>query len=339
MKKIKLNLKFTDKTKRIIFIFFMIFFLFFLALFPTDVEVITPGVINKVGNLYSMEKGSNNNFYQTAVYAFRRPNFIMRSFLELSSKNKTIKIDTSALSNKEDYEMAKIDGIVSTKSAIVAAYILAIKNGYDVNLDYDITGFYIYYISNGLKKKLSIGKKFTKINGEKITKDFYLNKLNNDYFLNDITLENDKEKITLSKDLLLKNKIFIKPDIKIIKTSPKIEIKGDTGLGPSAGMINAISIYFNLINKKINYKIAGTGTINLLGKIGPIGGIVQKIHTTNKNGMDYFIIPKENYERSYDEINKIEKNLKVKLIVVDSFEQAISKIGEIKWKSLKQLIF
>ena len=326
--------KLTDKTKRIIFVFLMVFSLFFLCLFPTDVEVITPGALNKVNNLYKMENENDNEFYQTAVYAFRRPNFIMRSFLELSSKNKTRRIDVSNLSNSEDLKMAEIDGVVSSKSAIVAAYNLAIKKGYDVKLEYDITSFYIYYTSPNLRSKLKIGTMFNKINGKAITKDFYLNDLK-DELKKDIVLENEKGKVTISKKELSSSKLYLKPNIKITKTSPKIKISGNTGYGPSAGMINAVNIYYNLINKKINHKIAGTGTINLKGDVGAIGGIVQKIYTTNKYKMDYFLIPRENYDVAYDEIESVKRKVSVKVVVVNDLEDAINKLGDIKWKSLK----
>ena len=100
-------------------------------------------------------------------------------------------------------------------------------------------------------------------------------------------------------------------------------------------MINAVNIYYNLINKKINHKIAGTGTINLKGDVRAIGGIIQKIYTTNKYKMDYFLIPRENYDASLDEIESVKRKVKVKVIVVNSLEDAISKLGDIWWKNLK----
>lgn len=42
-------------------------------------------------------------------------------------------------------------------------------------------------------------------------------------------------------------------------------------------------------------KIAGTGTINLDGTVGPIGGVKQKIFAAEAVGATYFLCPAENY--------------------------------------------
>lgn len=68
--------------------------------------------------------------------------------------------------------------------------------------------------------------------------------------------------------------------------------------GPSAGLMFTLTVY-NLITPEDltgGRKIAGTGTINPEGKIGPIGGVEQKVASAERAGAEYFLAPAENYE-------------------------------------------
>ncbi len=47
-------------------------------------------------------------------------------------------------------------------------------------------------------------------------------------------------------------------------------------------------------------RIAGTGTVNLDGKVGQIGGVKFKVMAAEKAGADLFIVPTENYEQAQE---------------------------------------
>lgn len=66
--------------------------------------------------------------------------------------------------------------------------------------------------------------------------------------------------------------------------------------GPSAGLMFTLGIIDELTANAITYekKIAGTGTINVNGEVGPVGGILQKIAASEKAGMELFLIPEIN---------------------------------------------
>lgn len=66
--------------------------------------------------------------------------------------------------------------------------------------------------------------------------------------------------------------------------------------GPSGGMIFAIGVIELLTQKDLlqGRHIAGTGTITTDGKVGPIGGINQKILAAHKAGATLFIAPADN---------------------------------------------
>jgi len=65
--------------------------------------------------------------------------------------------------------------------------------------------------------------------------------------------------------------------------------------GPSAGLMMALTIINRLSPTDITHghKIAGTGTIDVDGAVGAIGGVKQKIIGARKVGAEYFFVPGE----------------------------------------------
>jgi len=67
--------------------------------------------------------------------------------------------------------------------------------------------------------------------------------------------------------------------------------------GPSAGLMFTLGIYDLVTSQDLTggRKIAGTGTIDLEGNVGPIGGVQQKVVAAERAGAEYFLSPTENY--------------------------------------------
>ncbi|WP_329137843.1 YlbL family protein [Streptomyces sp. NBC_00670] len=75
-----------------------------------------------------------------------------------------------------------------------------------------------------------------------------------------------------------------------------IDIKlADVG-GPSAGLMFALGIYDKLTPGSLTGGtfVAGTGTIDDAGKVGPIGGVEMKTVGARDKGARYFLTPKDN---------------------------------------------
>lgn len=70
---------------------------------------------------------------------------------------------------------------------------------------------------------------------------------------------------------------------------------GNVG-GPSGGMIFALGVFDALTEGSLldDSHIAGTGTINTGGLVGPIGGIDLKMQAAKRDGTDIFLAPKAN---------------------------------------------
>lgn len=66
--------------------------------------------------------------------------------------------------------------------------------------------------------------------------------------------------------------------------------------GPSAGMMFALAVIDKLDPANITHgmKIAGTGTINEDGAVGPIGGITHKVRASKDAGAEVFLAPAMN---------------------------------------------
>lgn len=76
----------------------------------------------------------------------------------------------------------------------------------------------------------------------------------------------------------------------------EVQIRIDDVGGPSAGMMFALGIVDKLTPENITggQHIAGTGTIDAAGKVGPIGGIRQKLFGAQRAGAAFFLSPADN---------------------------------------------
>lgn len=86
--------------------------------------------------------------------------------------------------------------------------------------------------------------------------------------------------------------------------------------GPSAGISIVTAIYSAITEKYINNEVAMTGEISIRGYVKPIGGVVAKIEAARKAGVKKVIIPKENWQESF-------KDMDIDIIPVERIEEVI----------------
>ena len=96
-----------------------------------------------------------------------------------------------------------------------------------------------------------------------------------------------------------------------------------TESGPSGGMMMALMVY-NAITKQDltrGKKVVGTGTIDLDGNVGEIGGVKYKLIGAVNNNADVFLVPAGNY----DEAMKVkkEKGYSIDVVSVKNLKDAI----------------
>ncbi|MFG2228768.1 PDZ domain-containing protein [Streptomyces sp. NPDC048723] len=107
-----------------------------------------------------------------------------------------------------------------------------------------------------------------------------------------------------------------------------IDIKlADVG-GPSAGLMFALGIVDKLTPEDLTGGkfVAGTGTIDDAGKVGPIGGIQMKTIGARKAGAEYFLTPAENCTSAASHIP--DGLTLVKVSTIDDATKALEKISK-----------
>jgi Lon-like protease len=108
---------------------------------------------------------------------------------------------------------------------------------------------------------------------------------------------------------------------------------GNVG-GPSAGLMFSLAIYDALTPGELTggKNIAGTGTMDDAGTVGPIGGIRQKLVGARRAGADYFLAPADNCD---DVVGNVPDGLTVvKVATFDEGRAAVRDIGTGKAASL-----
>jgi len=100
---------------------------------------------------------------------------------------------------------------------------------------------------------------------------------------------------------------------------------GNVG-GPSAGLMFALAVIDKLTPGTLggDTPIAGTGTIDAAGTVGPIGGIEQKLHGARDDGAQFFLAPGENCA---DVVGNIPNGLRV--VRVDTLDDAVTAVEQI----------
>ena len=93
----------------------------------------------------------------------------------------------------------------------------------------------------------------------------------------------------------------------------QVTISLDDVGGPSAGLMFSLGLVDMLTPGSLNNgaHVAGTGTIDDAGKVGPIGGIQQKMQGARGDGATVFLVPAENCDSAAGAVPKGLRTVKV----------------------------
>ena len=108
---------------------------------------------------------------------------------------------------------------------------------------------------------------------------------------------------------------------------------GNVG-GPSAGTMFSLAVYDTLTPGPLTggQKIAGTGTINAAGRVGPIGGIQQKLVGAHDGGATWFLAPADNCD---EVVGHVPDGLRVvRIATFDEARKAVEAIADKRAGSL-----
>jgi len=110
-----------------------------------------------------------------------------------------------------------------------------------------------------------------------------------------------------------------KTDINPYDYDIHVNFPGGTPIdGPSAGIAITTAIYSAIKQIPIDCKIAMTGEISIFGRVKPIGGVVAKIEAAKQAGVKKVIIPKDNWQHLFRDIDGID------IITVENISEVLS---------------
>lgn len=113
------------------------------------------------------------------------------------------------------------------------------------------------------------------------------------------------------------------------------EIGIDSGdiIGPSAGLAFTLGTLDALTPGELTggKKVAATGTIDINGSVGRIGGIEQKVHAVHRAGAALFIVPQPEYEAAIEAA----RGLELKVVGVHTLQEALAALDGIGGNALQ----
>ena len=220
----------------------------------------------------------------------------------------------------------------SMDNAIINAYQKASK---EINIKSIINN--VSYISEESESDLKVGDQIISVNGTNISSIAELKeiveKLNENKKVNLKIKRKDKERDAYATTYKIDG--VTKIGISFVTTydyeaTPNVNIKSKaTEAGSSGGLMMSLTVYNQLTETDITKgkKIVGTGTIDIDGNVGEIGGVKYKLIGAVKNKADIFICPEENYEEAISVAK--DKDYDIKIISAKTFDEALEKLANI----------
>lgn len=338
--------------KRFHFRFFIILiaiFLFIASFFTLPFYVSKPGMAKELGPIIEVENGyeEEGKFMLTTI-RMGKANIYTYLMANFSDYQEIYPLEAirSEEETEEEYNVRQLHLMASSKlAAIEVAYKKA-----GMPIDYEFNGVYVLNVVEDMPAagKLEPGDRIFRVDGKEFS--------SSEQFIEYVGGKKAGDEITLTfmrRDKENEVVVQVQPfaddpsrvgvgiglvDDKELHVEPKVEINTDDIGGPSAGFMFSLEIYNQLVEEDLTkgYGIAGTGTISPDGTIGRIGGIEQKIVAADKAGAEIFFAPNEEgaKDSNYQAAVKTAKDIgtKMKIIPVDTFDEAISYLEELQPK-------
>lgn len=328
MKKIiKNTIKYIKQEYRFIITICVIILLFSYEL---PYVIYTPGGATNISNKVHVKngyksKGSLNGAYVKSIIP-NLPFFLLAKIIpdwDLESKSSQVleneTFENMEIRSKMYLEEANSNAIIVALESLKIPYeIINIKNRIIYVYDYQKTDLIIndeiitvdgFKLNNLEDLQVYVN---TKNVGDKI--DFYVTRKKKKNSFKAEVFELGERKIL---GIMIATTYDVKSDYNI-----KIDIKTRES-GPSGGLISALAVYDALTKEDLTKgnKIIGTGTIDVNGNVGSIGGVKHKLIGAVNKKAKIFIVPIDNYEEAI-KIKK-ERNYKIKIYGVRTFEEAL----------------
>lgn len=318
------------------FIFVIVIFVLFFIKFPYYIDA-PGGIINVNDRIKTDEKYEESGSFNLAYVSEYDANLFTLFIAWLNKDWEIIKEEDVLLDNETSKDYNTRDKLLMEESISNAINVAYNKSNSKLDiLNKKIKVAYIYEESN---TDLKVGDEILEVNNKKInSKEEIKDILSNCSIGDQISLKvknNNKEYYRKAKLIEYEGETII--GVMIVQVNdynlkPNIEVQTNKReSGPSGGLMLALSIYNKLTNKDItnNLTIVGTGTIDIDGNVGDIGGVEYKLKAAVKEDADLFIVPNGD---NYDEAIKVKKKnkYKIKIVGVSTFDEAIEYLNQTK---------
>ncbi len=313
-------IEFLKKKGFLLFIFIPINIVFILlGNVKTESDILIPNKINLVASNIKLDEVYESAGSFNMVSVFTRTGTAMQNYLaqkEVYTDHYVFGASQSLLTVEERNLRGKISYNIGIINSIIYAFETA-----DKEIDYYLDGFIVINIDKTINEQLKIGDIIQQVDGKTIT--------NQTEFFDEL-YEKDTIELTLADRTITmeraENGYFgfsINPNYIIENTEVKVTIAEVNAQGGSGGLIQTLSLYDSLTEKDYTggLKIVGTGTIDFEGRVGPIGGVKQKVLAADKDDADIFFVPEENYQDALEMHQYL--NSKVKLVKVGTFVETV----------------
>lgn len=295
-----------------------ILYILFMIL-PSSYKAYLIGDIKEVNKTIEVEinvknKGTYNSTSVSAITDITLFQKVVFSSMNSCIVMKETTIDTT-LTHKELDMRGKIEHDASVNYSIITAY-----NKAGIALNYEYRGMYVYFIDE-LSDDLMIGDVILGSSIEEV------NELMSNFKIGqEINILRNEEEITVKPKSV--NSLLLKYDYyELGEADVKFTIHSSNNQGPSAGFMQTLALYDDLLDEDFTngLKIAGTGTMRPDEKVGAIGAVNLKIETAHYNKVDIFFAPTANEEEAKEAYRRLKDatKTKMKLVFVDTLDDAI----------------
>lgn len=326
----------------------------FMTLVTVKEEMVSPAFFTPVSSVIQVdEENKTGNVYTVAVYVNKDVSLFQKLLISLNYQVTARPYDPqTALTNTQETDQGRVMKEVSITNSIITAYLEAQKTNNEIAVSYAFEGMIIHTITPQLTpQELQIGDVILAVNDQVVTKENFATliqaqdancSVSSAPF--DITVRRRTQTLTfrVSKSpytnpqgetyCVLGIGTYAYYHIDTDETLPTYTIQESRTLGPSGGLMQTIAVYNAITATDITngLRIAGTGTIDVDGKVGNIGGVAQKVIAAQFYRADVFFVPVGNYEEALEMYERLPKTPHFALVAVETFADAIAYLLEME---------
>ena len=302
-----------------------------IANYPLPYYIEAPGGTIDITNRIDIDGGYVSKGSLNLLYVTEYRGNVMTYLMGLVLPSFDIEKQEERQISNESAQDIYIRNRVMLENSIDNATILAYRYA---NKTVNITGYNNVILANYNDNDLKIGDNIISIDNVKVSNLIDIkNELDKKEANQTITIsvmrDNKEHSFKIKLDDEKKLGIIVQTDYEY-ELDPEINIKFKTSeSGSSGGLMLALSIYNAITSEDITHdlKVAGTGTIDIEGNVGEIGGIKYKIMGAVRNKMDLVFVPAANYDEAM-EVKK-EHNYDIDIIKVNTFEEALNYLNNL----------